>query len=249
MMSSNETYLELLYICSSSSDCASQYSERLLNDDYNRQWFFSIQRYIELQGKITNNFVPSSSQDIEDDSRYYLKTPCSTIERFCQQNSNTDKKIRICLQTKINMNYNKLIERMVYKNNATNFYFPCNLYQYQSKIFLTNLTNIIKRENYDFYLISNQFFNNEILSTTTTTTNKNHLQTLPIIQTRSTTTSSQLSTYKLITTSYYLSNTYTDTTSKSYVYILKSNYYLINIVLVVTVDIKKYFFLFVNNYE
>ena len=134
---------------------------------------------------------------------------------------------------------------MVYKNNATNFYFPCNLYKYQSKIFLTNLTNIIKQENYDFYLISNQFFNNEILSTTTTTTtttNKNHLQTLPIIQTRSTTTSSQLSTYKLITTSYYLSNTYTDTTSKSYVYILKSNYYLINIVLVVTVDIKKSIF-------
>jgi hypothetical protein len=164
MMPSNDTLFEVIYICLSTDDCALNYAEQILKNDFNRQLVFSVDRYFGLREELRNILAPPSSTNVTEEFKCFQWKKqlynCSKNRKRCHSNildrgfqdgyCSTDETIFINIE-KI---FQKTINIFSYSKESTKMDYSCNYTECNANKLDNELINLVQQQYTDSYLMN-----------------------------------------------------------------------------------------------
>jgi hypothetical protein len=164
---SDETFFELIYVCSSTRDCTRDYAEQLFENDLNRQWFFSNERYAklreELQELLAPSFLTNAAKQLECFSLHHSLNKCTKTVKVCHSQVANDKLTdgHCCAEKKVSANLTMLgkskSENFIWDKESTQLSYSCNYTKCNSNNLTNNLRSIVQQQYKDLYLTSADF--------------------------------------------------------------------------------------------
>jgi hypothetical protein len=175
-MPMNDTLVAIIYICLSADDCAINYAEQILKNDFNRQWFFSADRYVGLREELRNLLVPPSPTNVTE--KFQCIRPKKQLE-------NCLKNIKRCYSFIVD---NKFEDGYCFKHEeifmsiettfkesmtifggieeSTQLDYTCNYTKCNENKLFNQLVNVIQQQYNDSYLMNMDFLTMTSLKTT-----------------------------------------------------------------------------------